>query len=769
MRCLSLYRLLTPLAMLLLNASSGMAVVISASDHTAVPGQSVVIPLSFSAEGQKVSALQFDLEWDSVLDVKMAIGDQLRTSTDAIYAAPRGTRQTRSILIGPSHDSIPEGEVVRLFVVVDGNAPVGTAQVRLVNAVASDDEGNALPVRVTNANVSVDKPAVSSQQPDSNWNTPLVQIKLPAAVAGTKFGIRGVAIGPDGFAYIGSAAGVYRAQTTCLAADPSNSGCWVAINSGAPPAFQGPDPYLAATNFDFVAGKVVVGWFDSLTGYHGLVCSWAPANPVWACNKTQPVDPFARGTGTVTHDGNNNLYAGTSSILKSSDSGLTWTDMTRGDSYQSLASNYKTGFLFDIKVWGGFIYWGGEGPLIKQPLSFSSYQNVLPTANGGCSDPNCYAHNMRGTIADGNAAVGVQSEMLALINHCNNGAGCSTGGSGYIQRFNAATNTWSPAADARVPGGTTHDWTIRRLAQGYAPHEYYAVGGGSIGGLTGVLGSVDGGATWTLLGNGQTWSVPTNDGALAMISVSPIDDAKIVARQTDAWFHPGPGGAGGTTGLPPITSDALLNAASLVGGTLAPGEIVTFFAPVPASPVLAFNGKSAPLLYAGGNQINAIVPFGLDVTAPVTVELKNNNQVVASGSLPIAPAAPAIFTQNGSGAGPGSILNQDFTVNSAANPAPAGSYVMIYGTGFGALTPAAVDGQLAPGIASTVLPVSATIDGVAVPAADVVYAGAAPGLIAGLVQINVKIPSSLRSNPAALVTLTVGGVSTRPGVTLSIQ
>jgi len=108
---------------------------------------------------------------------------------------------------------------------------------------------------------------------------------------------------------------------------------------------------------------------------------------------------------------------------------------------------------------------GWRGPLIKQPLSFSSYQNVLPTANGVVRSQLLRPQHAR-NHRDGNAAGGRPIGDARADYHCNNGAGCSTGGSGYIQRFNAATNTWSPAADARVPGGSTHDWTFRRLAQG---------------------------------------------------------------------------------------------------------------------------------------------------------------------------------------------------------------------------------------------------------------------------------------------------------------
>jgi uncharacterized protein (TIGR03437 family) len=64
------------------------------------------------------------------------------------------------------------------------------------------------------------------------------------------------------------------------------------------------------------------------------------------------------------------------------------------------------------------------------------------------------------------------------------------------------------------------------------------------------------------------------------------------------------------------------------------------------------------------------------------------------------------------------------------------------------------------------LPVSATIGGVR---AEVLYAGAAPGLIAGVVQINVLIPAGVPPNSAAPVSLSAGPYTTPAGVTVSIR
>ena len=91
---------------------------------------------------------------------------------------------------------------------------------------------------------------------------------------------------------------------------------------------------------------------------------------------------------------------------------------------------------------------------------------------------------------------------------------------------------------------------------------------------------------------------------------------------------------------------------------------------------------------------------------------------------------------------------------------------MIYGTGFGALDPNPADGEIASVLATTKSPVTATIDGVP---ADVVYAGAAPGLISGVTQVNVRVPQEIAPNPAASVMLTVAGHATPAGVTIAIR
>jgi uncharacterized protein (TIGR03437 family) len=54
-------------------------------------------------------------------------------------------------------------------------------------------------------------------------------------------------------------------------------------------------------------------------------------------------------------------------------------------------------------------------------------------------------------------------------------------------------------------------------------------------------------------------------------------------------------------------------------------------------------------------------------------------------------------------------------------------------------------------------------------AAEVTYAGGAPGYPAGLMQINAVIPSSIPPNVATPVVLTIGTVNSQPGATIALH
>jgi len=224
--------------------------------------------------------------------------------------------------------------------------------------------------------------------------------------------------------------------------------------------------------------------------------------------------------------------------------------------------------------------------------------------------------------------------------------------------------------------------------------------------------------------------------------------------------------SGSGTAATTLSTAAILNAATLLSGPISPGEIITLLGVNGSGgPILTVGGVPASLLYAGSGQINAVVPFGLDVASPAAIRLQIGG-LTLSATSPVSATSPGIFAANGSGFGPGAILNEDSSMNSPDNPAKAGSIVVLYGTGFGVLQSPLLDGQPIPAANSTVNPVSATVAGFP---AEVLYAGAAPQLIAGSIQVNLRLPTGVVHDLYVPVTVSSGGSKTSSTVTLAVQ
>jgi endo-1,4-beta-xylanase len=249
------------------------------------------------------------------------------------------------------------------------------------------------------------------------------------------------------------------------------------------------------------------------------------------------------------------------------------------------------------------------------------------------------------------------------------------------------------------------------------------------------------------------------------------------------------------TTAPVLNAANVVNAAGYQAGAAAPGEIVTIFGANygPASLVnyqldasgkfssnlagveVLFDGVPAPIVYAEAGQVSAIVPFEVAGKQQTVIQYQyNTNDEWFTGSpvdsnavtVPVVAAVPAIFALNASGTGPGAIENQDYSINSASNPAAAGSVIQIFGTGGGALVEGAEDGALAPGAGSLITqPVTATIAGVNAPVA---YAGPAPYLVNGAIQVNLTIPAGLAPGPQPVV-ITIGNAQSQPGITVAVK
>ena len=112
--------------------------------------------------------------------------------------------------------------------------------------------------------------------------------------------------------------------------------------------------------------------------------------------------------------------------------------------------------------------------------------------------------------------------------------------------------------------------------------------------------------------------------------------------------------------------------------------------------------------------------------------------VIGPYPLPVSPAVPGIF----------GAVNENGAVNSKSNPAPPGSIIAVFLTGAGAFNIELDDGSLGPTIPPYPVPVigvsaqfgtvQPTLPG------EILFVGQAPGIIAGVVQMNLRIPEKLK-------------------------
>jgi len=241
---------------------------------------------------------------------------------------------------------------------------------------------------------------------------------------------------------------------------------------------------------------------------------------------------------------------------------------------------------------------------------------------------------------------------------------------------------------------------------------------------------------------------------------------------------------GDPTGFGVLAADLVASAAGGPAGPVVPGEILKLFGflfgppsdlissydaqanlPISLGDVrLLFDGEPVPLFGIGPFQITAQVPYSVAGKSEVSVQLFYKQIPSNTITLKVVPAAPRIVTALGSNEAV--VLNQDGALNSAGNPAAAGSVIALFATGYGQTSPPGATGKAAQvPCATPLLAASVSIGGAA---ADLLYEAEAPGFV-GLLQVNARVPAigtgKSRSVP---IILKLGDQSSLAGVTISV-
>jgi uncharacterized protein (TIGR03437 family) len=234
---------------------------------------------------------------------------------------------------------------------------------------------------------------------------------------------------------------------------------------------------------------------------------------------------------------------------------------------------------------------------------------------------------------------------------------------------------------------------------------------------------------------------------------------------------------------------SVVNGASFASGAVSPGEMFTIFGSnlgpatltfhddlswdqrfigaVNGTEVL-FDGVPAPMVYTSPGQITGVVPYAVAGETSTQVQVLYEGIYSQAVAIPVAASNPAFFMAPGFSKTQVAANNADGTPNSPKNPESRGNTLIMFATGEGQTNPAGIDGALANSTPypQPVLPVSVTIGGVP---ATLQYYGAAPGELAGVMQLNVQIPANAPTGTAVPVSVTVGTAQSPANATLSIH
>jgi uncharacterized protein (TIGR03437 family) len=198
------------------------------------------------------------------------------------------------------------------------------------------------------------------------------------------------------------------------------------------------------------------------------------------------------------------------------------------------------------------------------------------------------------------------------------------------------------------------------------------------------------------------------------------------------------------------------NSASYAKGAVSPGELVTLLGSgFDAETLVTFSGHKAPVIHMSPGQINLVTPYEIAGETSTNIVVISRGVQTTPLALQVVAATPGIFM----------VMNPDGKVNSTADPAPQGRSLVLYATGAGQTTPPGVDGQMEGTIKlpKPVLPVSVTVGG---KTARLIYAGAAPKMIAGMLEVKLQLPMGIKSGSAVQLVLNIGGFTTTVNVAI---
>jgi len=144
---------------------------VSLPTQSAGPNTSVLVPVVLSPQTDTVSALQFDLQYDtSAMSMTVIVGDAARGAGKSVYFADLAPGTRRFLIVGLNQNPIPGGPLLNLFMSLSPSASTGTHQLAFANAVGSDPYGQSIMTTTADGAVTVEGTTGSRLQPQGVLN-----------------------------------------------------------------------------------------------------------------------------------------------------------------------------------------------------------------------------------------------------------------------------------------------------------------------------------------------------------------------------------------------------------------------------------------------------------------------------------------------------------------------------------------------------------------------------------------------------------------------
>ncbi len=129
---------------------------------------------------------------------------------------------------------------------------------------------------------------------------------------------------------------------------------------------------------------------------------------------------------------------------------------------------------------------------------------------------------------------------------------------------------------------------------------------------------------------------------------------------------------------------------AVFGSLLAEGSEAAAALPLPetlARSSVLIGGRPAPLLFAGTGQINAVIPWELAANTDHQILIQRGSRISTPVSFSVTSSQPAIFSIDSSGSGQAIVervsVDGSRSLATAATPARAGEFLVIYASGLG--------------------------------------------------------------------------------------